>query len=205
MGKKIGFFGLIGVFFLLPGCASTSQRSEPFYTRLYIGKYDDVWLAALKALNDYPLKLSNKDSGKIQSEVVNGPYNDLLFQYPEPIELPERFRYSLKLNFAKLVTDDDQPLTRVRIIKDLERFQDFYTGWLPYPSDGLEEKILLYRIEHILRMQEALQRRQDEDKDQGEPDDKDKDQGGVSPDDNAGMKGDLDPDEKSGGNEDQRR
>jgi hypothetical protein len=69
----------------------------------------------------------------------------------------------------------------------------------------LEEKILLYRIEHILRMQEALQRRQDEDKDQGEPDDKDKDQGGVSPDDNAGMKGDLDPDEKSGGNEDQRR
>lgn len=155
--KKLLLSALSSVF-LLAGCASTPSH-EPFYTRLYTGKFDDVWLAALKALNDYPLKLSNKDSGKIQSEVVNGPYNDLLFQYPEPLELPERFRYSMKLSFAKLVTDDDEPLTRVRIIKDLERFQDFYTGWLGYPSDGLEEKLVLYRIEHILKMQQALAKR----------------------------------------------
>lgn len=138
------------------GCAS-KKVEEPFQTRLYEGTYEDVWLAALKALNDYPLKLSNKDSGKIQSEVVNGPYNELLFTYPEPIELPERFRYSLRLNFAKLVSEDDKsPLVRVRLIKELERFHDFYTGWMGYPSDGLEERILLYRIEHILQMEKLL-------------------------------------------------
>jgi hypothetical protein len=140
---------------LVTGCASTPSH-EPFYTRIYDGTYDDVWLASLKALNDYPLKLSNKDGGKIESEVVNGPYNDLLFSYPEPIELPERYRYSVKLSFAKLLSDSNQPLVRIRIIKDLECFHDFYTGWLPYQSDGLEEKILLYRIEHILRMQKLL-------------------------------------------------
>ncbi len=75
----------------MTACAST-RPSEPFYTRLYIGSYDDVWLAALKALSDYPLKMSNKDSGKIQSEVINGPYNDLLFVYPDQLELPERYR-----------------------------------------------------------------------------------------------------------------
>jgi uncharacterized membrane protein YgcG len=209
MGRKLGVFVGICLVLLLGGCASTSDHSEPFYTRLYIGKYDDVWLATLKALNDYPLKLSNKDSGKIQSEVVNGPYNDLLFQYPEPIELPERFRYSLKLAFAKLVTEDDQPLTRVRIIKDLERFQDFYTGWLPYPSDGLEEKILLYRIEHILRMQEALSRRQDEDKDnKDDGQSAEPEKGGGSQDESggggsaggSGGNGSLDPDQRSEGN-----
>jgi hypothetical protein len=110
----------------------------------------------LKALNDYPLKVSNKDAGKIQSEVVNGPYNDLLFTYPEAIELPERFRYSLKFNFAKLVADNRTPLIRIRIIKELEQFQDFYTGWIPYQSDGLEERLLLYRIEHILKMEKTL-------------------------------------------------
>lgn len=164
---SVGFFLVVS---LLAGCASTPSH-EPFHTRLYYGKFDDVWLAALKALNDYPLKLSNKDSGKIQSETVNGPYNDLLFQYPEPIELPERFRYSLKLSFAKLVSDDEQPLTRVRVIKDLERFQDFYTGWLAYPSDGLEEKLLLYRIEHILKMQQALAHRSMDSDEKGDKED----------------------------------
>lgn len=154
MSRSIPFAFLAVVVFLV-GCSST-PRAEPYQTRLYQGSYDEVWTAALKALNDYPLKISNKDSGKIQSEVVNGPYNDLLFQYPEAIELPERFRYSVKLNFAKLVSEDNEPLTRIRIIKELERFHDFYTGWVPAASDGLEEKILLYRIEHILRMEKLL-------------------------------------------------
>jgi hypothetical protein len=146
---------VLGFLLFISGCAS-APRSEPFHTRLYAGTYDEVWLATLKALNEYPLKISNKDTGKIQSETVNGPYNDLLFSPVEPIDLPERFRYSMKFNFAKLTTDDDRPLTRVRIIKALERFQDFYTGWTASGSDGLEEQILLYRIEHILQMDQML-------------------------------------------------
>ena len=154
MGPFFRFFAT-AFLLLLSACAHTPP-AEPYLTRLYAGSYDEVWTASLKALNDYPLKISNKDSGKIQSEVVNGPYNDLLFQYPEAIELPERFRYSLKLNFAKLATEDNEVLTRVRIIKDLEKFHDFYTGWTAGQSDGLEEKVLLYRIEHILRMEKLL-------------------------------------------------
>jgi hypothetical protein len=145
---------MIGGYFF-SGCAST-PTAEPFYTRLYVGTYDEVWLASLKALNDYPIKLSNKDSGRIQSEVVNGPYNELMFVFPEPIELPERFRFSVDLSFAKFVSDDKRPLIRVRVRKALERFQDFYTGWSGFPSDGLEEKVLLYRIEHILQMEKRL-------------------------------------------------
>ena len=139
----------------LSGCVS-KPAGEPFYTRLYVGTYDEVWMAALKALNEYPLKLSNKDSGRIVSEVVNGPYNEVVLTYPDPIELPERFRYSLDFNFAKLVGDDRQPLIRVRVRKGLEKFHDFYTGWLSFPSDGLEERVLLYRIENILRMEKLL-------------------------------------------------
>src|SRR5579859_5431015 len=147
---------LFAVFLIaVVGCASTPS-GEPFQTRIYDGTYQEVWLASLKALNDYPLKVSNKDGGKIQSETINGPYNDLLFTPPEPIELPERFRYSLKFNFAKLENEDEEPMVRVRVIKELEKFHDFYTGWLAYPSDGLEERILLYRIEHILKMEKLL-------------------------------------------------
>jgi|GEM_PF-1307552 len=148
--------GLITLAVFLIGACASKPLGGPFQTRLYVASYDEAWLAALKALNDYPLKLSNKDSGKIQSEVINGPYNELLFTYPETIELPERFRFSIKLNFAKLASEERQSLVRIRIIKELEKFHDFYTGWLPFPSDGLEEKIILYRIEHILKMEELL-------------------------------------------------
>jgi hypothetical protein len=143
--------------FLVGGCASQQPADEAFRTRLYEGTYDDVWLAALKSLNDYPLRVSNKDSGRIITETVNGPYNELVLTYPGPLEQPERFRYSLKLSFARLVSErTNKPLVRVRIIKELERFQDFYTGWLSYPADGIEEKILLYRIEQVLGMEKAL-------------------------------------------------
>lgn len=147
-----------GVALLVMSACASKRPEEPFYTRLYTGNFDEVWIASLKALNDYPLKLSNKDAGKIQSEVVNGPYNDLLFTYPEGIELPERFRYAVRLNFARLISEDDQPVVRVRVIKDLERFVDFYTGWTPFPSDGLEERVLLYRIEHLLKMEQTMSR-----------------------------------------------
>lgn len=158
-GSIAGVF-LPGIFWVIAfsaflGCVS-KPVGEPFYTRLFVGTYDEVWTAALKALNEYPLKLSNKDSGRIISEVVNGPYNEVVLSYPDPIELPERFRYNLDFNFAKLVGDDRQPLVRVRVRKGLEKFHDFYTGWLAFPSDGLEEKVLLYRIENILRMEKLL-------------------------------------------------
>lgn len=47
-------------------------------------------------------------------------------------------------------------MVRIRVIKELEQFQDFYTGWTPFPSDGMEEKLLLYRVEHILKMEKHL-------------------------------------------------
>lgn len=155
--RKLLKLAVLGLF--LSGCAS-APSTAPFQTRLYVGNYDDVWLAALKSLNDYPLRVSNKDSGRIVTETVNGPYNELVFTYPGQIEQPERFRYSLKFNFAKLVSEKtNQSLVRVRVIKELEQFQDFYTGWLSYPSDGIEERALLYRIEHVLGMEKALNRK----------------------------------------------
>ena len=48
----------------LASCVSTGPI-EPYVTRLYTGTYEEVWLAALKALGDYPLKLMSKDSGRI--------------------------------------------------------------------------------------------------------------------------------------------
>jgi hypothetical protein len=154
--KKLRRFGALGGVVLMVGCSTTQPSSDAYTTRLYMGTYDDVWLSALKSLSDYPLKLSNKDTGRIVTEVVNGPYNELVFSYPEPLELPEKYRYSVELNFAKIEGKKGQSSVRIRAKKNLEKFHDFYTGWLAYPSDGIEEKVLLYRIEHLLNIEKHL-------------------------------------------------
>ena len=150
-------YRLLPFFFLvaLVGCASR-RPAEPFYTRLIAGSYDEVWDAALKSVRDYPLKFTNKDSGKVQTEVVNGPYNELVFTYPEPLELPERFRFSMKLQLAKVSKPEEADVVRVRITKELEKFNDFYTGWTAFPPDGIEEQVLLYRLGQLFEMQRAL-------------------------------------------------
>lgn len=159
MPKKLSFVLVLFAALFLSACASKrAAEDKAFRTRIYLGTYDEVWLAALKALADYPLKISNKDVGRIESEVINGPYNDLLFEHPDPVSLPERYRYSLRLNFAKLVSEDNRPLVRIRIIKNLERYQDFYRGWADHQPDGLEEKVVLYRVEQILRVDKLLKK-----------------------------------------------
>jgi hypothetical protein len=115
---------------------------------------------AVKALADYPIKISNKDSGKIHTEVVNNPYNELFVTFPEKIDLPERFRYSLKLSIANITEKDDDTLVRIRVTKELEKFHDFYTGWMPYGSDGIEEKLVLYRIQHLIEMEKRFTKQQ---------------------------------------------
>lgn len=157
MANLIKFELLFLLIFLMVGCAS-KRPNQIFYSRIYDEDFESVWDCTLKALTDYPIKLALKDSGRIESELINGPYNELLFTYPDKIEIPERFRFSLSLTFAKLLSSDNKPLTRIRLRKKLERFEDFYTGWINYPSDGLEEKTLLYRIEHLINMEKHLKK-----------------------------------------------
>lgn len=160
MGKRLTYTvlkaGFLGVIFSMVSCTHT-PTSEPFRNRIYASNYDKVWDMAVKALADYPIKVSNKDTGKIQTEVINSPYNELFFTFPERVDLPERFRYSLKLSIANInENSDEEGLTRIRITKELERFHDFYTGWVAYPSDGIEEKLFLYRVQHLIEMDRHL-------------------------------------------------
>lgn len=148
-------FWLILTVVVTVGC-SAQRPKEPYYTRLYEGTYDDLWGASIAAMRDYPLRFSNKDTGKIQTEIVNGPYNDLVFTYPDPIETPDRFRFSVKAQVAKVGSSKKGDIIRVRLSKDLERHVDFYTGWLPVSPDGIEERIILYRIAQTQEIQRAL-------------------------------------------------
>jgi hypothetical protein len=65
----------------------------------------------------------------------------------------------LVFNFAKGKTEGRES-TRVTVEKKIERLRDFFSEADPLPSDGLEEKVIFYRIEREIVIADALKKAQ---------------------------------------------
>ncbi|WP_413568305.1 hypothetical protein ACLWBD_11745 [Bdellovibrio sp. HCB117] len=122
--------------------------------KVFYASYDAVWRAAHAVLK-YPIAQENQDTGVIETEYIKGldgwlPPNE---QRPPSSGI----RYKLIMTFAKGTTQGRES-TRVTIDKRMEILRDFFSEPEPMESDGLEEKIIFYRIERELVINEALKR-----------------------------------------------
>lgn len=122
--------------------------------KVFFASYDNVWRAAHAVLK-YPIAQENQDTGIIETEYIKGvdgwiPPNE---QRPPSSGI----RYKLTLIFAKGKTEGRES-TRVTIEKRMEILRDFFSEPETLQTDGLEEKILFYRIERELIVNDALKR-----------------------------------------------
>ncbi|AFY02286.1 hypothetical protein [Bdellovibrio bacteriovorus] len=122
--------------------------------KVFFASYDNVWRAAHAVLK-YPIAQENQDTGVIETEYIKGvdgwiPPNE---QRPPSSGI----RYKLTLIFAKGKTEGRES-TRVTIEKRMEILRDFFSEPETMETDGLEEKIIFYRIERELIVNEALKK-----------------------------------------------
>ncbi|MGZ3771532.1 MAG: hypothetical protein ACXVCP_18240 [Bdellovibrio sp.] len=122
--------------------------------KVFFAPYDTVWRAAHSVIK-YPIAQENQDNGIIETEYIKGldgwmPPNE---QRPPSSGI----RYKLTLIFAKGTTDGRES-TRVTIDKRMEILRDFFSEPETMESDGLEEKIIFYRIERELIINEVLKK-----------------------------------------------
>ena len=122
--------------------------------KVFFAPYDSVWRAA-HAVIKYPIAQENQDTGIIETDYIKGVDGWLP---PGTTKPPSSgIRYKLIFTFAKGTTDGRES-TRVTIDKKMEILRDFFSDPEPIDSDGLEEKILFYRIERELVINEALKK-----------------------------------------------
>ncbi|QLY26574.1 hypothetical protein [Bdellovibrio sp. KM01] len=134
---------------------SANQQMAKFNKqRVFFAPYDNVWRAA-HAVIKFPIAQENQDTGVIETEYIKGVDGWL----PPDVAKPPSsgIRYKLMFTFAK-GTADGRESTRVTIDKKMEILRDFFSQPEPMESDGLEEKILFYRIERELVVMDALKR-----------------------------------------------
>lgn len=131
--------------------------------KIFLAAYDDVWRAAHTALK-YPISNENQDTGVIETDFIKAQDG---FIPPEQKIPSSGLRYKIYIYFAKGRTQGRESV-RVTIDKKMEKLRDFFSDAETLSSDGLEEKVLFYRIERELLVIKGLRKASQEDSEAGE-------------------------------------
>lgn len=148
--------------FTLSGCSSAykiSERSKKKISKasnqyVFYKSYESIWRAAQLTLR-YPLAVNNMDAGLIETEPIKAVDGFIAPNKETPTSTG--IQYRIVMNLAK-GTSDSKEAVRVTVNKIIERKRDFFSDPEPIPSDGLEEQIILYRMERELSINEAIKK-----------------------------------------------
>jgi hypothetical protein len=135
----------------LISCAEMEIKDPPQkepVTKVFSASYEKVWRAVQLATRRYPIRVNIYDAGVLETEYVKG---DRVFSDPNDIKSPTGQRYRLIVHAVK-GTVDKQNMIKVIVQKQLETQSDFFTGFRPADSNGLEERVILYRISRYINI-----------------------------------------------------
>jgi hypothetical protein len=149
---------ILFILFLQWGCANDtvspdSDIKDP-ESHIFYGEYDNVWRSIQLAVRKYPVHLNNIESGLLETDYIK---NDKIFADPNESRNKIGLRYRIAIRAVKGKMGN-RSVVKVICTKTPEVQRDFFTGYQPLASDGLEEDLILYRIGRYLEMDRILSR-----------------------------------------------
>ncbi|MCB0347280.1 MAG: hypothetical protein KDD37_00515 [Bdellovibrionales bacterium] len=153
------------VFLLLTSCALFEKEErvvidgleKPPYQRLYNTEFEKVWRAVQISLSNYPIAVNNMDAGVLETDYIKSNQGWLA---PEQHAVPPGGRkYKINVQVARGVTpDSSDQVVRVRVTKKVVVQRDFFSDLTDLESDGLEEHVILYRIQREVDIDRGLEK-----------------------------------------------
>lgn len=153
---------LLLTFWQLAACALFEERKGPtmFYgprEQVFYAEFEEVWRSINLVLQPYPLRVSNMDQGVLETDEIKG-YRIFTPVYRSEIApTGETYRLMVRVIKGNL---DKKSATKVTLIKEVQMKTDFFSEAKDLPSDGLEERAILYRIGREIQVERALARAQ---------------------------------------------
>jgi hypothetical protein len=144
---------------IVVGCASApvEEGHEPSFRareEVFAADYNRVWKALQIALALYPVARNDMDEGIIETKSIE---QDAIWKSPHPIDDNERsskYRLTARAFPGSL---NGKPVVRVAIKKDIRYKTNFIDSSKALPSSGLEEEVLLYRVQRELEIDLAAE------------------------------------------------
>lgn len=151
--------------FFLTSCALFEKEERlvidgignPPYQRLYEAEFEKVWRAVQISLSNYPIAVNNMDAGILETDFIKA--NQGWLAPEQPAIPPGGRKYKINVLVARGVTpNSENPVIRVRVTKKVVVQRDFFSDLTDLNSDGLEENVILYRIQREVEVDRGLEK-----------------------------------------------
>ncbi|MCC6278319.1 MAG: hypothetical protein IT289_10440 [Oligoflexia bacterium] len=149
----------LSILLLATGCVGNPIEDPPIKepeSRIYFDSYEQVWRAVQLALRKYPVRINNIDLGVLETDYIKG---DKLFSDPKDGRPRPGLKYKINMRVVRGRVEG-RAAVNVTVLKTSEIQPDFFSSTQQIPSDGLEERALLYRIGRFLDIDRMLTKAQ---------------------------------------------
>ncbi len=162
ISNSLILFLLAGVVSVL-GCTTASDRLKPLekgasVERVFFASYEEVERALKQAMIKYPQRVDNTEAGIFETDYIKGE------QRFKPANLKVHYSngyiYRILLRLVRGRTDDKNAV-KVVVTKQIELKRDFFADSETIASDGLEELVILYRIQREIAIDRAVRKSQE--------------------------------------------
>ena len=147
-------FSLFSVF-LLSGCATKDPVANIMHpiSKIFQADYQKIWSATMLALEDYPIEAENNEKGYLKTESI--PV-ETIWKFPvERNDTLAAAKYTLHIKMIK-GKSKSRPAVKVTVLKKILLQKGFIENPKRIPSNGLEERSILYRIHREINIERAI-------------------------------------------------
>ena len=153
--KFLLVFFLFFTGFILSGCTTLDLVPDVMHpvSKVFHTDYEKTWRATMLALEDYPIEVENNEKGYLKTESIQ---SETIWKFPferDSIQATEKYTIYIKLIKGEI---DSRSVVKVSILKKILVQKGFIEEPKRVPSNGLEEKALLYRIFREINIEQAI-------------------------------------------------
>lgn len=141
-------FFLILLFPLLISC--TSLQDHTSYQVAFKAPYSLVWQATLLAMQTYPIAKEDLEGGVLTTKTVRR--YSVWTPPPQSIPQTNNRHYKIHIFLEKGIKNE----VKVHILKKEFINKDFIQHSIPIDSNGLEERVIAYRIQREILLEKKL-------------------------------------------------
>jgi hypothetical protein len=124
-------------------------------TEVFNADFNQSWQAVLQVMKKFDLALKNQEAGVIKTRWIDNTAELNFSDSFGSSDAVKSAKFQIDINVVKGFRYDRE-VSKVTIYKRQLVEQDFLQGWKEMPSDGIQEKTLLYRIKRLITIDNKL-------------------------------------------------
>ncbi len=159
------YFHVFSLFLFLTSCASyeqfkhvTTELEIPY--KIFPNEFSQTFHAVLQVMKKYDLTQRRPDTGVVKTAWIP---NTLQMNFNDSFSgrnSVKAAKFKIIVNITKGVRRNRE-VSKVTIFKRQMVEQDVLQGWKVISSDGIQEKVILYRIARLLNIDSKLKKIED--------------------------------------------